>query len=308
MSNCRDNVFELVQLKPKAPNAKECTSTPPSGRKDAYQDLTVNTLSRKNQYEDANPKTNHNYEEAEKDFFNADATVESSRKMANKNNESYSYKTKTAVAASLVMGAVLVVSLLIFITPLSIFNYDTYKAHASYSSEEFQQLSKKLNDLNKSLTLLNEVHKQLALKLDNLSSFTVLNNRMIRSQVNTEVTRIYSTISRVNSTLIRNISTKHNELQDKIRQSQQYVINYTTIVEQTLGSRIDSVSNVANNASTRISYFSGHNITTDCRLERRSANQSLDLECANITVSHSFSTSSVSYSSHNYEFVYSANS
>ena len=64
MSNCRDNVFQLVQLKPKAPNAKE------SGRKDVYQDLTVNTLSRKNQYEDANPKIDHNYEEVEDSFTN----------------------------------------------------------------------------------------------------------------------------------------------------------------------------------------------------------------------------------------------
>ena len=83
--------------------------------------------------------------------------------MANKDNESYCYKKKTAFAASLVMGA-LVVSQLIFIVPLPIFNYEIYKAHASYSTEEFQQLSKKLNDMNKSLI---PMHQQYANMLSN---------------------------------------------------------------------------------------------------------------------------------------------
>ena len=194
------------------------------------------------------------------------------------------------------MGAVLVMSLLIFITPLSIFNYETYKAHASYSSEEFQQLLKKLNDLNKSLTLLSEVHKQLALKLDNLSSFTALNNRII-SQVNAEARIINSNISQVNETLKINILTINNQLQNNIRQSQKNVINQLkmevinniTISKQELRNDINSVNR-------RINFISGRNIITGCAHRRSYTSLSLRNQSANFTVSHSRPTNSVSYS------------
>ena len=312
MSNDRDNVFEFVQLKPKPyDNAKESTSIP-RYQKDVYQDLTVNTLSRKNNYENAKPKTDPVYEDV-KNSTTADTVVESTRKLANKDNISY-FQLKTAVAAvSLVMGAVFVVSLVIFITPLSIFNYETYRAHASYSTEEFQQMSKKLDDLNKSLIMINELHEQLSHKLD-------LSNKMIRSEVSAEVSKIYSNVSQVNVTVRRNISTLVKELQNivisqdnvinRLRMeaasnitnlkrelksniaSVSYVANTARSIANSASSTANTASSTANTASRRIGYISSRNVSTGCRLRRSSVyTWSSNHNSPNLSVSYYPSTS-----------------
>ena len=276
----RNKVFELVTLKGDSRGQQKSSNV--------YQDITPETLTQSQKYEDSTLRRF----ESEREQTNR--SVETPEDYNNKNTSIY----KKTVTFMIVLAVILIIASLIIVFSLAIYNSLTSSEFKSYSAIEFQVMMEHIDQVNLSVSLLNEFYEynsskqqqhllnltaqnkemmktlenlnnSLSSRIKNLSIYTAQN----RENISTEMSRVNSEIRKVKG----NVNQLRRDTSSEIEGVKRDIRGYSA--------SISSILITANTANRRIESIVGRQVLT-CSTEWYTRSTSLRSRRASITRSY----------------------
>ena len=163
----RNQVFELVTLKGDSGGQQK--------RSNVYQDITLDTLAQPQKYEDSNLKRFESKHEQ------TNKPMETLEDCDNKNT----IISKKAVKLVAVLAVTLTIASLIIVFSLAIFNSLTSTEFKAYSAIEFQVMMEHIDQVNLSVSLLNEFYEyKSSMQQEHLLNLTAQNKEMMKTLEN----------------------------------------------------------------------------------------------------------------------------
>ena len=160
----RNKIFELVTLKGDSGGQQK--------RSNVYQDITPETLAQPQKYEDSTLRR------FESESEQTNRSVEVLEDYNNKNTSIY----KKIVKFMIVLAVILIIASLIIVFSLAIFNSLTSSEFKSYSAIKFQVMMEHIDQVNLSVSLLNEFYElKSSMQQEHLLNLTAQNQEVMKT-------------------------------------------------------------------------------------------------------------------------------
>ena len=276
----RNKVFELVTLKGDSRGQQK--------RSNVYQDITPETLTQSQKYEDSTLRRF----ESEREQTNR--SVETLEDYNNKNTSIY----KKTVKFMIVLAVIIIIASLIIVLSLAIYNSLTSTEFKAYSAIELQVMMEHIDQVNLSVSLLNEFYEFKSSKQqEHLLNLTAQNKEMMKTleNLNNSLSSRIKNLSILTAQNRENISTEMSRVNSEIRkvkgnvnQLRRDTSSEIEGVERDIrdsSASIHSIRITANTANTRIGSIAGRQVLT-CSTEWYTRSTPLRSRRASITRSY----------------------
>ena len=276
----RNKVFELVTLKGDSRGQQKSSNV--------YQDITPETLTQSQKYEDS---TLIRFESESEQTNRSEETLEDYN---NKNTSIY----KRIVTFMIVLAVILIIASLIIVFSLAIYNSLTSTEFKAYSAIEFQVMMEHIDQVNLSVSLLNEFYEyKSSMQQEHLLNLTAQNKEMMKTldNLNNSLSSRIKNLSILTAQNRENISTEMSRVNSEIRKVKGNVNQLRRDTSSEIegvkrdirgsSASISSILITANTANRRIESIVGRQVLT-CSTEWYTWSTSLRSRRASITRSY----------------------